>query len=207
MLHGSQLLIQTLCLCLQNGGGLSRPLQGVPMVASSPVRHEPPLGMQGNPVEVQSYQTPWKALSEFAMQGDMDQPHAPFQQLVSNINLMTNNNNNNTFLQHQQHNFHHISDYSHFNSDSKLVYGCYTQHGQLFDRLHSKHHHHQHPLNDMDDDDDDDDNTKMMIDEEDDTVVYLEDQWFFVSENKWGPFTDKFMSIIVLLLLFQQFYF
>ena len=53
------------------------------MVASSPVRHEPPVGMQGNPVEVQSYQTPWKALSEFAMQGDMDQGHAPFQQLVS----------------------------------------------------------------------------------------------------------------------------
>ena len=51
------------------------------MVAGSPVRHEPP--MQGNPVEVQSYQTPWKALSDFAMQGDMDQPHAPFQQLVS----------------------------------------------------------------------------------------------------------------------------
>ena len=56
------------------------------MVASSPVRHEPPGGMQGNPVEVQTYQTPWKALSEFAMQGDMDQPHAPFQQLVSNGN-------------------------------------------------------------------------------------------------------------------------
>ncbi|CAG5136179.1 unnamed protein product, partial [Candidula unifasciata] len=72
----------------KNGGGLSRPLQGVPMVASSPVRHEPPLGMQGNPVEVQSYQTPWKALSEFAMQGDMDQPHAPFQQLMSSFDHM-----------------------------------------------------------------------------------------------------------------------
>ncbi|XP_055864639.1 insulin gene enhancer protein isl-1-like isoform X2 [Biomphalaria glabrata] len=72
----------------KNGGGLNRPLQGVPMVASSPVRHEPPVGMQGNPVEVQSYQTPWKALSEFAMQGDLDQPHAPFQQLMSSFDHM-----------------------------------------------------------------------------------------------------------------------
>ncbi|KAK3743806.1 hypothetical protein RRG08_043537 [Elysia crispata] len=71
-----------------NGGGLSRPLQGVPMVATSPVRHEPGVNMQGQPVEVQSYQTPWKALSEFALQGDMDQPHAPFQQLMSSFDHM-----------------------------------------------------------------------------------------------------------------------
>ena len=58
-------------------------LQGVPMVASSPVRHEPPAGLQPNPVEVQSYQAPWKALSEFAMQSELDQ--APFQQLVSSF--------------------------------------------------------------------------------------------------------------------------
>lgn len=56
------------------------------MVASSPVRHEPPPNLQPNPVEVQSYQAPWKALSEFAMGpagGEME-PHgqAPFQQLV-----------------------------------------------------------------------------------------------------------------------------
>lgn len=49
------------------------------MVASSPVRHDSQ--MQVNPVEVQSYQPPWKALSDFAMQSDLDQP--PFQQLVS----------------------------------------------------------------------------------------------------------------------------
>ena len=54
-------------------------MQGVPMVASSPVRHES--GMQPNPVEVQSYQQPpWKALTEFAIQSEIDQP--PFQQLV-----------------------------------------------------------------------------------------------------------------------------
>lgn len=64
----------------KNGGRLHGPMQGVPMVASSPVRHESP--MQANPVEVQAYQPPWKALSDFAMQSDLDhQP--PFQQLVS----------------------------------------------------------------------------------------------------------------------------
>ncbi|XP_074651020.1 insulin gene enhancer protein ISL-1-like [Tubulanus polymorphus] len=58
------------------------PLQGgVPMVASSPVRHDST--MQANPVEVQSYQPPWKALSDFAMQSEIDQP--PFQQLVSSF--------------------------------------------------------------------------------------------------------------------------
>ena len=50
------------------------------MVASSPVRHEQ---MQANQVEVQSYQPPWKALSEFAMQSEIEQP--PFQQLVSSF--------------------------------------------------------------------------------------------------------------------------
>ena len=64
----------------QNGNRLHGPLQGVPMVASSPVRHESP--MQANPVEVQAYQPPWKALSDFAMQSELDQ-HPPFQQLVS----------------------------------------------------------------------------------------------------------------------------
>ncbi len=54
------------------------------MVASSPVRHEGS-GIQASPVEVQSYQTPWKALSEFAMQGDIDHHHPPFQQLVSSF--------------------------------------------------------------------------------------------------------------------------
>ena len=53
------------------------------MVASSPVRHEPPPNMQHNPVEVQQYQAPWKALSEFALQSELDQP--PFQQLVSSF--------------------------------------------------------------------------------------------------------------------------
>ncbi|XP_059161518.1 insulin gene enhancer protein ISL-2-like isoform X1 [Physella acuta] len=156
----------------KNGGGLSRPLQGVPMVASSPVRHEPPVGMQGNPVEVQSYQTPWKALSEFAMQGDMDQPHAPFQQLVSNINIM----NNTPFLPQQPHNFHHPLEYNPTN-----FFNCYHQPEGLGEHAIKpnlvRHHHLRHAvLSDIDDDDDDVSAKMMMVDEEDDTVVYLEDQ-------------------------------
>ncbi|TNN22213.1 Insulin gene enhancer protein ISL-3 [Liparis tanakae] len=53
-------------------------LTGTPLVAGSPIRHES--SVQGNPVEVQTYQPPWKALSEFALQSDLDQP--AFQQLV-----------------------------------------------------------------------------------------------------------------------------
>lgn len=60
-------------------------MRGVPMVASSPVRHESPI--QLNPIEVQTYQPPWKTLAEYAIQPDID-PSAPhFQQLVSQIVL------------------------------------------------------------------------------------------------------------------------
>lgn len=59
---------------LQNLQGLT----GTPLVAGSPIRHD--TTVQGNPVEVQTYQPPWKALSEFALQSDLDQP--AFQQLV-----------------------------------------------------------------------------------------------------------------------------
>ncbi|XP_035617290.2 insulin gene enhancer protein ISL-3 isoform X2 [Oncorhynchus keta] len=54
-------------------------LTGTPLVARSPIRHDNTV--QGNSVEVQAYQPPWKALSEFALQSDLDQP--AFQQLVS----------------------------------------------------------------------------------------------------------------------------
>ena len=55
------------------------------MVATSPVRHEPPPSLQLAPIEVhQCHQaSPWKALSDFALQADLDQP--PFQQLVSSF--------------------------------------------------------------------------------------------------------------------------
>ncbi|MXQ81175.1 hypothetical protein E5288_WYG012885 [Bos mutus] len=52
-------------------------MTGTPMVAASPERHDG--GLQANPVEVQSYQPPWKVLSDFALQSDIDQP--AFQQL------------------------------------------------------------------------------------------------------------------------------
>ncbi|XP_076259951.1 LIM1_Isl and LIM2_Isl domain-containing protein tup isoform X2 [Rhynchophorus ferrugineus] len=59
-------------------------MQGIPMVASSPVRHDSPLGV--HPLEVQAYQPPWKALHDFAMHSDLDQPHQPaFQQLVNQM--------------------------------------------------------------------------------------------------------------------------
>ncbi|XP_026276190.1 insulin gene enhancer protein ISL-1 isoform X2 [Frankliniella occidentalis] len=61
-------------------------MQGIPMVASSPVRHESPLGM--NPIEVQSYQPPWKALSDFALHTDLerlDPTTPPFQHLVNQM--------------------------------------------------------------------------------------------------------------------------
>ncbi|XP_078388434.1 insulin gene enhancer protein isl-2a isoform X1 [Cetorhinus maximus] len=54
-------------------------LTGTPMVAGSPIRHDG--SVQGNAVEVQSYQPPWKALSEFALQTELEQP--AFQQLVT----------------------------------------------------------------------------------------------------------------------------
>ncbi|XP_022237113.1 insulin gene enhancer protein ISL-1-like isoform X2 [Limulus polyphemus] len=58
-------------------------MRGVPMVASSPVRHESPL--QVNPIEVQTYHPPWKTLAEYAMQPVID-PHTPhFQQLVNQM--------------------------------------------------------------------------------------------------------------------------
>lgn len=49
-------------------------------MAGSPIRHES--AVQGSAVEVQTYQPPWKALSDFALQSDLEQP-AAFQQLVS----------------------------------------------------------------------------------------------------------------------------
>lgn len=58
------------------------------MVASSPVRHDSPLNLQG--LEVTTYQPPWKALSDFALHADLDNgsvnTHTPaFQQLVNQV--------------------------------------------------------------------------------------------------------------------------
>lgn len=56
------------------------------MVASSPVRHESSIGM--TPLEVQAYQPPWKALSDFALHTDLERldPNTPsFHHLVSQV--------------------------------------------------------------------------------------------------------------------------
>ena len=66
-------------------------MQGIPMIASSPVRHDSPLNLQG--LDVQTYQPPWKALSDFALHADLDSngainTHTPaFQQLVNQVGL------------------------------------------------------------------------------------------------------------------------
>ncbi len=61
-------------------------MHGIPMVATSPVRHESPVGL--SPVEVQSYEPPWKALTDFALHTDLDRlnPNTPhFQHLVNQV--------------------------------------------------------------------------------------------------------------------------
>lgn len=79
---------QVLCV-FQDGRKLGYgAMQGIPMVASSPVRHDSPLGM--HPLDVQAYQPPWKALSDFALHTDLEQPHTPaFQHLVNQVNIHT----------------------------------------------------------------------------------------------------------------------
>lgn len=65
-------------------------MSGIPMVASSPVRHDSPLNMQHG-LEVTAYQPPWKALSDFALHADLDNngavnTHTPaFQHLVNQV--------------------------------------------------------------------------------------------------------------------------
>ena len=64
-------------------------MHGIPMVATSPVRHDSPVGM--NPIEIQSYEPPWKALTDFALHTDLDRlnPNAPhFQHLVSQVSAV-----------------------------------------------------------------------------------------------------------------------
>lgn len=50
-------------------------MHGIPMVATSPVRHESPVGI--NPVEIHSYEPPWKALTDFALHTDLDRLPPP----------------------------------------------------------------------------------------------------------------------------------
>ena len=51
-------------------------MTGVPMVATSPMRHDLPPTTPNplNPVEIQGYEPPWKALCDFALNSDLDRP-------------------------------------------------------------------------------------------------------------------------------------
>lgn len=87
-------------------------MQGIPLIATSPVRHGEPSpgggggglgggngsgaggGVNGapgggmNPVEVHAFAPPWKALAEFALHNDLERidPSAPhFQQLINQV--------------------------------------------------------------------------------------------------------------------------
>jgi insulin gene enhancer protein ISL-1 len=66
-------------------------MQGIPMVASSPIRHESPLNMHGHEVSTMSYQPPWKALSDFALHADLEGSNGPvshspaFQHLMNQV--------------------------------------------------------------------------------------------------------------------------
>lgn len=61
-------------------------MRGVPLIATSPVRHESPVQM--NALDVHSYQPPWKALADYAsMQHDIDPSTPQFQHLVSQVRI------------------------------------------------------------------------------------------------------------------------
>lgn len=65
-------------------------MQGVPMIANSPVRQGSPLNM--HPHDVIPYQPPWKALSEFALHANLEndvitQHNPAFQRLVHQVIL------------------------------------------------------------------------------------------------------------------------
>lgn len=66
-------------------------LSGVPMVASSPQRHDGgPLGVGvTGPLDVTGYHPPWKALADFAQAHDPDRidplAHQQYQQLMSQV--------------------------------------------------------------------------------------------------------------------------
>ena len=65
-------------------------MNGIPMVATSPVRHHDSPVM--NPVEIHSYEPPWKALTDFALHTDLDRLNngpppvgGQFQHLVNQV--------------------------------------------------------------------------------------------------------------------------
>ena len=66
-------------------------MQGIPLIASPPVKHESPVNHQG--YEVTKYQPPWRTFSDFAMQNDSDDCTSTpaFQHLVNQVRLTERN--------------------------------------------------------------------------------------------------------------------
>jgi len=58
-------------------------MNGIPMVATSPVRQESPLGV--TPLDITGYHPPWKQLTDFALRPDPDHPSPHFSSLVSQM--------------------------------------------------------------------------------------------------------------------------
>lgn len=75
-------------------------MQGVPLIASAPVKHEMSDAMSCQGYEVTKYQPPWKMLSEYAMNDSDDCISTPaFQHLVNQVRFCENTKklNNNLF--------------------------------------------------------------------------------------------------------------
>ena len=60
-------------------------MPGVPMVASSPMRHDVQQPLQ--PVDVHAYEPPWKALCDFALHSDLDRPPG-YNHLVNEVSYL-----------------------------------------------------------------------------------------------------------------------
>lgn len=62
-------------------------MQGIPLIASAPVKHEISDSMSCQGYEVTKYQPPWKTFSEYAMHNDSDDCTSTpaFQHLVNQV--------------------------------------------------------------------------------------------------------------------------
>lgn len=124
-------------------------VQGVPMVATSPVRHEPPPSLQLAPIEVHhqcqtdlaaitsvsAVAPPWKALSDFALQTELDQP--PFQQLVSSFGESSGDEDDDTVV---------CLDEPSRGVRRSQISGAMTSQKQLASSISVYHHHQSPPL-------------------------------------------------------------
>ena len=58
-------------------------MNGIPMVATSPVRQDSPLGVSS--LDITGYHPPWKQLTEFALRPDSDHASPQFSSLVHHM--------------------------------------------------------------------------------------------------------------------------